>query len=97
MTVNLHKVGRVFAAIGVTALYWIYGAGMLLLLFMQFSATLNFIWLDLFRPVFYLPAIALVFYLYFLRKDKGLFLESLTFLLSLSLAMLWTLELIVYV
>lgn len=97
MNIDFHKITRILAAIGVTALYWIGGVGLLLLFFFQFGATLNFIWLDLFRPVFYLPAIAVVVYLYFFRKNKGLFLESVTFLLSLSLVMLWTLELIVII
>jgi hypothetical protein len=97
MKIKYSIVGRMLTAVGVTALYWIYGAGMLFLFFYQFVATLSFIWLDIFRPIFYIPGIIVVVYLYFFKKNKGLFLESLEFLLSLSLAMLLTLELIIYI
>jgi hypothetical protein len=97
MKIKFREIGIVFAAFVVSVLYLGYGAGLLLILFMQFSATLNFIWLDIFRPVFYLPGIIVVVYIYLKRKDRGLFLDSLGFILALLLAMLWTLELIILI
>ena len=97
MNLDLDEVGRIFAAFLVTVLYGVYGVGLIFLLFMQMAATRNLIWLDLFRPLFYSPVIVILVYLYYFKKDKGLFLESLAFLLTLSLAMLWTLEIIVYI
>jgi len=91
------ELGRVLAALGIAVCYWVYGAGLLLLFFALSTSTLNFVWLSFFRPAFYLPAVLVVVYLLLLRKNKGLFLESLIFFLALSLAVLWTLELIIFI
>jgi len=98
MTFTYKHFGGILAAMVVTALYWVYGAALLLALFaVSAEFTKNFVWLSLFRPLFYLPGILAVVYLYFLKKNRGLFSEPLAFLLTLSLAMLWTLELIIYI
>ena len=97
MIVPYKNIGRVLAALFVTACYWALGAVLLLVFFALSVSTVNFVWMGLFRPVFYLPAILAVVYLFFFRKDKGLFLESLMFLLALSLAIFWTLEVIAFV
>jgi len=98
MTVAIKKYRRIFAAIVVTALYWVYGAALVFVLFALSAVfTLNFVWLSLFRPAFYLPGIIIVVYLYLVKKKLGLFSESLAFLITLSLAMFWTLELIVLI
>jgi hypothetical protein len=69
-----------------------------LLVFFGLSVTtVNFVWMGLFRPVFYLPAVLLMVYLFLFRKNKGLFLDSLMFLLALSLAVLWTIELVIFI
>jgi len=95
MTVSIREIGTVLAALLVTGLYWVYGAG--LTLFSLSQVVRSFFWLDLFRPLFYLPGVIVVAYLYFFKKKRGLFSESLAFLLTLSLAMFWTLELIIYI
>lgn len=97
MTVNFGRASRVFAAIFVVGLYWVFGAGLLVLFFIQFANTLSFFWFDLFRPAFYLPGLVSMVYLYVFRKEKGLFLQSLEFLLALSLTIFFTLELIIYI
>jgi hypothetical protein len=93
MTISIRKVGTVLAAFMTTGLYWVYGSA--LTLFSLSQVVHSFFWLDLFRPLFYLPGIIAVVYLYFFMKKRGLFSESLAFLLTLSLAMFWTLELII--
>ncbi len=95
MTVRLREVGSVLAALGVTAVYLVYGAIIGFFLFMEIEY--SFFWLPLFRPMFYLPGIIVVIYLYLFKKKRGLFLESLAFLLALLLAVLLTLELIIYI
>ena len=97
MTVTLRNVGIVLAAVVVTGLYWGLGAGLLLLCYVQFASTLSFFWLDLFRPAYYIPGLVIVAYLYGFRKNRGLFSESLAFLMALSMAMIFTLELIIYI
>ena len=97
MTVNLRNVGIVLAAVIVTGLYWVLGAGLLILFWMKFASTLSFFWLDIFRPVYYLPGMVIVVYLYGFRKNRGLFSESLAFLMTLSMAIIFTLELIIYI
>jgi hypothetical protein len=98
MTVAIKQPGRILAAIVVTALYWVYGAALVFVLFALSAVfTLNFGWLSLFRPLFYLPGIIAVVYLYFFKKKLGMFSESLIFLLALSLAMFLTLELIIFI
>jgi hypothetical protein len=97
MTVNRGRAGRMLAAIFVVGLYWVFGAGLLILLFFQFANTLSFFWLDLFRPAYYLPGLFSVVYLYAFRKEKSLFLESVAFLLTLSLTIFFTLEIIIYI
>lgn len=86
-----------FAAFVVTILYWIFGVGLQLFFFMQFASSLNFFWFDVFRPAFYIPGIIIVIYIYYFKKDRGLFSESLAFLLAGSLAIFWTLELIIFI
>jgi hypothetical protein len=95
MTVRIREVGTMFAALIVTGLYWAYGAG--LTLFSLSQVAKSFLWLDLFRPLFYIPGVIAVIYLYFFKKKRGLFSESLAFLLTLSLVMFWTLELIIFI
>jgi len=97
MIVTYRELGRILAALVVAACYWAFGAVLLLVLFGLSTSTLNFVWLGLFRPVFYLPAVLVVVYLFLFRKNKGLFLDSLMFLLALSLAVFWTLELIAFI
>ena len=97
MTVNLRNVGIVLAAVVVTGLYWALGAGMILLCYVKFASTLSFFWLDLFRPAYYIPGMIVVVYLYGFRKNRGLFLESFAFLMALSMAIIFTLEIIIYV
>jgi hypothetical protein len=98
MTAPIKQPGRILAAMVVTALYWFYGAALVFILFaMSAVFTLNFFWLSLFRPLFYIPGVIAVVYLYFFKKKRGLFSESLAFLLILSLAMFLTLELIIYI
>lgn len=97
MIVPYKNIGRVIAALFVTACYWALGAVLLLVFFALSVSTVNFVWMGLFRPMFYLPAVLLVVYLFLFRKNKGLFLESLMFLLTLSLAVLWTIELIIFI
>ena len=97
MTITYRELGRILAALLVAASYWVYGAALLFLFFSLSVVTLNFIWLDLFRPAFYIPGIILTVYLLLFRKKKGLFLESLTFFLALSLAVFFTLELIAFI
>ena len=96
MTITVRSVGMVLAALAVAGVYWIYGAGLLLGTFALSVSQLNFTWLALFRPLFYAPAVMAVGYLLLFRKGKSLFLESLVFFLALSLAILWTLELIIF-
>ena len=96
MKVSFGKVGRILGALVTTALYGVYGVGLFYLLFTRMAASRNFMWLEFFRPGFYLPAAIIVAYLYIFKKKRGLFLDSLAFLLALSLAMFWTLELIVF-
>lgn len=97
MTVNFRNVGIVLAAVVVTGLYWVLGAGLLILCWIKFASTLSFFWLDVFRPAYYIPGMVVVVYLYAFRKNRGLFLESLAFLMALSMAMIFTLELIIYI
>ena len=97
MIITYRELGRILAALLVTACYWVLGAGLILLLFALSVSTPNFVWLSLFRPAFYLPGIIAVVYLYFFKEKRGLFSESLAFLLTLSLAMFLTLELIIYI
>ena len=98
MTFAIKQPERILAAIVVAALYWVYGAALVFVLFVVSAVfTLNFVWLSLFRPAFYLPGIIIVVYLYLVKKKRGIFSESLAFLLTLSLVMFWTLELIVFI
>ena len=97
MIFTYRKLGRILAALLVTACYWVLGAGLLLLFFALSVSTVNFAWLSLFRLVFYLPAVLVVVYLFLFRKNKGVFLESLMFFLSLSLTVFWTIELIPFI
>jgi hypothetical protein len=97
MIVPYGKIGRILAALLVTVCYWGLGAGLLLVFFGLSVTTVNFVWMGLFRPVFYLPAVLLMVYLFLFRKNKGLFLDSLMFLLALSLAVLWTIELVIFI
>jgi hypothetical protein len=97
MIITYRELGRILAAFLVTACYWVLGAVLILLFFALSVSTPNFVWLSLFRPAFYLPGIIAVVYLYFFKKKRGLFSESLAFLLALSLAIFWTLELIIYI
>ena len=97
MTVNLRNVGIVLAAVVVTGLYWVLRAGFLILFWMKFASTLSFFWLDIFRPTYYLPGMVVVVYLYGFKKNRGLFSESLAFLMALSMAIIFTLELIIYI
>lgn len=64
---------------------------------MKFASTLSFFWLDVFRPAYYIPGMVIVVYLYAFRKNRGLFLESLAFFMALSMAMIFTLEMIIYI
>jgi len=97
MKVNLRYVGIVFVAVVVTGLYWVLGAGLLILCWLKFASTLSFFWLDVFRPAYYILGMVIVVYLYLFRKNRGLFLESLAFLMTLSMAIIFTLEIIVYI
>lgn len=97
MKVDLRNVGIVLSAVVVTGLYWGLGAGLLLLCYVKFASTLSFFWLDVFRPVYYIPGMVIVVYLYAFRKKRGLFLDSLAFLMALSMAIIFTLEIIVYI
>ncbi len=97
MIFTYRKLGRILTALLVAASYWVSGAVLLLLFFGLSVSMVNFFWLGFFRLVFYLPAVLIVAYLSFFRKNKGLFLESLLFFLALSLAVFWTLELIVFI
>jgi len=97
MIFTYKELGRILGALLVAACYWGLGAGLLLLFFALSVSTFSFVWLSLFRPVFYLPAVLVVVYLYHFRRSKGLFSESLMFFLALSLAVLWTLELIAFI
>jgi len=97
MNVNIRNVATVLAAVVVTCIYWGLGAGLLLLCYVKFASTLSFFWLDLFRPAYYIPGLVIVVYLYGFRKNRGLFSESLAFLMALSMAIIVTLELIVYI
>lgn len=96
MTVNLRNVVKVLAAVVITGLYWVLGAGSLLLCYMKFASTLSFFWLDVFRPSYYIPGMVIEVYLYAFRKNRGLFMESLAFLMALSMAIFFTLEIIIY-
>ena len=97
MRVNLRNIGIGLAAVVVTGLYWGLGTGFLLLCYVKFASTLSFFWLDLFRPAYYIPGMIVVVYLYGFRKNRGLFLESFAFLMALSMAIIFTLEIIIYV
>jgi hypothetical protein len=97
MIITYRELGIILAALLVAACYWLLGAVLLFLFFVLSVSTVSFVWLSLFRPVFYLPAVLIVVYLFVFRKKKGLFLESLMFFLALSLAVFWTLELIVFI
>jgi hypothetical protein len=97
MRVTLRNIGIVLAAVVVTCLYWGLGAGFLILCYVKFASTLSFFWLDLFRPAYYIPGLVVVVYRYGFRKNRGLFSESLAFLMALSMAMIFTLELIIYI
>lgn len=97
MRANLRNIGIVLAAIVVTGLYWALGAGFLLLCYMKFASTLSFFWLDVFRPAYYIPGLVIMVYLYGFKKNRGLFLESLAFLMAFSMALIFTLEMIIYI
>ncbi len=94
---NLRNVDIVFAAVVVTGLYWVFGAGLILLCYVEFASTLNSFWLDVFRPTYCISGMAIVVFLYGFKKNRGLFLESLAFFMALSMAMIYTLEMIIYV
>jgi hypothetical protein len=81
-----------FAALLVVGVYWVYG----FVLIYWVTIVTRFIWMKYFKLAFYLPAIFTLVYLYVFKKKMGLFSESLTFLLSLTLVILFTLELIAF-
>jgi hypothetical protein len=82
----LGKIGKVLAALVVSALF-----------FLCTLATYYSFGVGFFRFGFYLPALGIVLFLYFGKKKRGFFLESLAFVLALSLAVVTTLDLIVLV
>jgi hypothetical protein len=94
MTLKNHSgaIARMFTALIAVGLYWASGIA-IIFIFMAYC----YYWLELFRPMFYLPACIAISYLHFFRKNKGVFLESIKFLLDLSLTVLFTIELIIYI
>jgi len=88
---RLGRIARILAAFGVVGLYWIYG----IVLLYSLTIVYRFVWMKFFKPAFYLPALCIVVYLYLIKKRRGMFLESLAFLMALSMVMLLTVELII--
>ena len=82
----LGGIGKILAALVVLALF-----------FVCTLAIYYFFGVGFFRLAFYLPALGIVLFLYLDKKKRGFFLESLAFLLALSLAVVTTLDLIVLV
>jgi len=82
----LGKIGKVLTALVVSALFFF----CTLAIYYLFG-----VWF--FRLGFYLPALAILLFLCFGKKKRGIFLESLAFLLALLLAIVITLDLIVLV
>jgi hypothetical protein len=82
----LGGIGKILAALVVLALF-----------FVGTLAIYYFFGEGFFRLAFYLPALGIVLFLYLGKKKRGVFLESLAFLLALSLAVVTTLDLILLV
>ena len=88
---RLGRITRVLAAFGVVGLYWIYG----IVLLYSLTIVHRFVWMKFFKPAFYLPALCTVIFLYLIKKKRGTFLETFAFLMALTIAMLFTMELII--
>jgi len=88
---RLGRITRILAAFGVVGLYWIYG----IVLLYSLTIVYRFVWMKFFKPAFYLPALCTVVYLYLIKKRRGIFLEYLAFLMALTIAVFFTLELII--
>jgi hypothetical protein len=84
---------KVLGRIGISAAALIVSA----LFFIGTLAIYYFFGVNFFRLGFYLPALGIVLFLYFGKKKRGFFLESLAFILALLLAIVITLDLIVLV
>jgi hypothetical protein len=62
--------------------------------FLLYGLTIYFLkGLFFFRLGFYLPALCIIIYIYFVKQKHGLFLEALAFAISLMLAMTLTIDL----